>query len=79
MMSSRRIKHHYQACFCWLSRRNRARIHPLNSQPAALAIISRNQQGSHLHRLVHSPERKKTSLHPSCPHIVSVTDVPKSP
>ena len=80
MISSLRIKDHYQTCFCWLpARRTGARIHPLNSQTAALAIISCNQQCTHLHRAAHPPGTQKISLYPCRPHFVSTADVPKSP
>ena len=80
MIALSRINDHYQTCFCWLpARRSRARIHPLNSQTAALATISRNQQCTHLDRLAHPPDTQKISLHPCRPHFVSTADVPKSP
>jgi hypothetical protein len=66
MIPSRLINDHCQTCFCRLpARHGRPRIHSLNSQAAALTNTASNQQWSHLHRLVHSPESEKISLHPS--------------
>jgi hypothetical protein len=80
MMSSPRIDDRYQICFTWLAARSvRARIHLLNSHAAGVAITPHNLQRAHLHRPVHPADRAKISLHPSCPHIVSITGVPKSP
>ena len=45
MILSLAINENCQACFCWLTaRRTWVRIHPVNLQTTALAIISRNQQ-----------------------------------
>jgi hypothetical protein len=80
MIPSLPINDHCHSFSCWLAaRRAGARIHTLNLQRTALAIISRNQPCSHLHRPVHPHESAKISLQPSCPQIVSITGVSKSP
>jgi len=80
MMPSLPINEHCHTYSGWLAaRRAGARIHTLNLQRTALAIISRNQPCSHLHRPVHPNQGAKISLQPSCPQIVSITGVPKSP
>jgi hypothetical protein len=80
MIPSLPLNEHWQTCLCYLIG-SRAWIctHPLDLQTAAVAIISRNQPCSHLHRSLQSRESEKTSPHPSRPHILSVSDVPKSP
>jgi hypothetical protein len=80
MMPSLRINEHWQSCFCLLTgSRGRVRIHPLNLQTPAVAIISGKQPFTHLHRRVHFAESQRLSLHPSRPHSHSITSMPKSP
>ena len=57
------INENCQAFFCWLTaRRTWVRMHPVNFQTTALAIISRNQQCTHLQQHVHCRESKILSL-----------------
>jgi hypothetical protein len=80
MMSSQPPNYRYQTSSCWFTtRRSQARMHLLNSQTTALAIIPPNLQRAHLHRSAHPPDSAKTSLHPSRPNLVSTTHVLKSP
>jgi hypothetical protein len=80
MMPSLPIKEHWQRCFCFLTgSRGWVRIHPLNLQTAAVAIISRKQPCTHLHGPVHFADSQRLSLQPSRPHIASITGVTKSP
>jgi|GraSoiStandDraft_4_1057263.scaffolds.fasta_scaffold2171123_1 hypothetical protein len=63
MILSLAINENCQACFCWLTaRRTWVRMHPVDLQTTALAIISRNQQCTHLQRHVHFRESKILSL-----------------
>src|SRR4051794_16481690 len=67
------INENCQACFCWLTaRRTWVRMHPVDLQTTALAIISRNQQCTHLQRHVHFRESKILSLPLARPHITSI-------
>src|SRR5438045_1125649 len=76
------------SCFCWLTaRRTWVRMHPVDLQTTALAIISRNQQCTHLQRHVHFRESKILSLplapshhqHRRCPnpHSLCGTTLPR--
>jgi hypothetical protein len=79
MMSSLPTNERSHTYSCWFAaRRARPRIYPLNLQRTALAIISRNQRYSHLHRSVHCRESKK-HLRPSRPRSLTITAVHKSP
>ena len=80
MIPSPQINNRYLTYSCWLAaRHSQARIHPLNSHTAALAITPYNPQRPHSHRPAHPPDSAKISLHPSRPHLVSTAHVPKPP
>ena len=80
MIPSPQTNNRYLTYSCWLAaRHSQARIYPLNSQVAAFAIRARNPQRIHLHQAAHPDPTANSSLHPSRPHLVSTTDVPKPP
>ena len=80
MIPSPQTNNRYLTYSCWLAaRHSQARIYPLNSQVAPLTIRPRNPQRNHLHQATHPHSTAKSSLHPSHPHLVSTTDVPKPP
>jgi hypothetical protein len=80
MMSSRPPNYRYPTPSCWFAaRRSQARIHPLNSQTAALANTPHSPQRVHSHQLAHTDCTAKSSLHVSLSQLATAARVPKSP
>jgi hypothetical protein len=69
-----------QTYSCWfVARRSQARIYLLNLANNCTAITSINLLRARSDRPPYPIDSAKISLHPSDSHLVSTTDVPKSP
>ena len=80
MIPSPQTNNRYLTFSRWLAARySQARIYPLNLQVAPFTMRPRNPQRNHLLQAAHPDSTAKSSLHPSHPHLVSTTDVPKPP
>jgi hypothetical protein len=80
MIPSPPVNQCYRISFCWVAARHRqARIHTLNSQPAAFANTPRNPQRAHSHQLAHTECMAKSSLHAPLSQLAPAERVPKSP
>jgi hypothetical protein len=80
MIPSLPINDRCQTYSCWFAaRRSQARIHPLNSQTAALANTPRSPQRAHSQQLAHTDCTAQPSLRASLSQIAIPARVPKSP
>jgi hypothetical protein len=80
MISSLQINNHCQAWFCrFAARRSQAHIYLVNSVNKCTALTPIKLLRARSDQPPHRIDSAKISLHPPCPHILSIAGVPKSP